>query len=88
MDFLDFLWQVHQQRQIGDLRGRLDQMRLEQDLAGAGPRPIEALVAENLELKLRLGLLVRLLIAKGVFTAQEYATLLAEARSGSAAAKE
>jgi hypothetical protein len=32
------------------------------------------------ELKLRLGLLVRLLIAKGVFTAQEYADLVAEAR--------
>jgi hypothetical protein len=80
MDFLDFLWQVSQERQIGDLRGRLDQMRLEQDLAGAGQRPVQALAAENLELKLRFGLLVRLLIAKGVFTAQEYAALVAEAR--------
>jgi hypothetical protein len=39
------------------------------------------LAAENLELKLRLGLLVRLLISKGVFTAQEYAALIAEAHA-------
>jgi hypothetical protein len=40
------------------------------------------LAEENLELKLRLGLLVRLLIARKVITAEEYASLIAEARSG------
>jgi hypothetical protein len=77
----DFLWDVGQERQIKELRGRLDQMRLEQDLASTEHGPRE-LAEENLELelKLRLGLLVRLLIAKGVITAPEYGALIAEAR--------
>lgn len=84
MDLLDFLWNVSQEHQIGELRGRLDRMRLEHDLAAAGPDGARNLAAENLELKLRLGLLVRLLIAKGVITAQEYATLIAQARPAEA----
>jgi len=74
MDIFDFLWLRSQEHQIGELRGRLDQVRLEHDLAGT-----KDLAKENLELKLRLGLLVRLLIAKGVITAEEYAALVAEA---------
>jgi hypothetical protein len=79
MDLLDFLWNVSQDRQLDELRGQLDRARLEHDLAG-GDRRLKELAAENLELKLRLGLLVRLLIAKGVITAQEYAGLIAETR--------
>ena len=79
MDLFDFLWNVSQERQLEELRGRLDQVRLEHDLAG-GDRKMKELADENLELKLRLGLLVRLLIAKGVITAQEYAGLIAETR--------
>ena len=41
---------------------------------------IEELAAENAELKLRLGLLVRLLISKGIINAQEYAALITEAQ--------
>ena len=81
MDLLDFLWDVSQERQIGELRANLDRMRLEQDLAAAGPQGARELAAENLELKLRLALLVRLLIAKGHITAQEYAALIAQVRS-------
>jgi hypothetical protein len=82
MDLFDLLWNVSQERQIAELRRHFDQMRLEQDLAGGGSQPgqLRKLAEENLELKLRLGLLVRLLISKGVFTAQEYAALIAEAR--------
>jgi hypothetical protein len=80
MDLFDFLWNVSQERQLEELRGRLDRVRLEHDLAG-GDRKMKELAEENLELKLRLGLLVRLLIAKGVITAQEYAGLIAETRS-------
>jgi hypothetical protein len=79
MDLLDFLWNVSQERQLEELRGRLDQVRLEHDLGGGEGRMFEELARENLELKLRLGLLVRLLITKGVITAQEYAALIAEA---------
>jgi hypothetical protein len=82
MDLFDFLWNVSQERQLGELRQQLDRVRLERDLAG-GDRKVKELAEENVELKLRLGLLVRLLISKGVITAQEYAALIAQARSDS-----
>ena len=74
-DLLDFFWNVSQERQLQELRRRLDQARLEHDLAGEDRKMLE-LAAENMELKLRLGLLVRLLISKGVISAQEYAELI------------
>ena len=43
-------------------------------------RKVKELAEENVELKLRLGLLVRLLISKGVISAEEYASLIAGAR--------
>jgi hypothetical protein len=64
-DLLDFLWNLSQERQLRELRNRLDQTRLEHDLAG-GDRKMLELATENMELKQRLGLLVRLLISKGV----------------------
>lgn len=80
---LDFLWIVDHERRIEDLRGKLDRTRLEHDLAEWDLRNVKELADENLELKLRLGLLVRLLITKGIFTPHEYAALIAEARSKS-----
>lgn len=80
MSLFDFLWEISQEQQIHELRGRLDQIWLEHDLSEGDPRKLETLVQEILELKLRLGLLVRLLISKGVITAKEYATLIAEVR--------
>jgi hypothetical protein len=82
MDLFDFLWNVSQERQLDELRGRVDQARLDHDLVG-GDRKIKQLAEENLELKLRLGLLVRLLISKGVINADEYATLIAQAHQKS-----
>ena len=61
---------------------QLDRLQLEHDQTHWDSRTVKELAEENLDLKLRLGLLVRLLIAKGVFTAEEYARLMAEARSG------
>ena len=78
MDPLDFLWNISQERQLEELRVRVDRVRLEHDRAGEELRKMKDLAEENLELKLRLGLLVRLLITKGVITAQEYATLIGE----------
>jgi hypothetical protein len=78
MDLLDFLWNLSQEHQIEELRGRLDRVRLEHDLAGGNLRKVKEVAEDNLELKVRLGLLVRLLISKGVITAQEYAALIAE----------
>jgi hypothetical protein len=81
MDFLDFLWNVSQERQIDELRKHLDRVRLEQDLGGGDlRRKVQELAEDNVELKLRLGLLVRLLIGKGLFTAEEFAGLIAATR--------
>ena len=80
MDIFDLLWNVSQERQLEELRGRLDRAQLEQDLSVGNPQKLKELTEENLQLKLRLGLLVRLLISKGLITAQEYAALIAEVR--------
>ncbi|MCI0742626.1 MAG: hypothetical protein L0Y72_26635 [Gemmataceae bacterium] len=77
---LDFLWNVSQERQLEDLRVSVDRERLRRDLAAVDLGNVKQLAEENLELKLRLGLLLRLLISKGVITAQEYAAMIAEAR--------
>ena len=79
-DLFDLIWNVTQDNQLNDLRGRLDRARVEQDLAVWDLRKVKELAEENLELKLRLGLLVRLLVSKNVITASEYARLIAEAR--------
>ena len=78
MDFFDIL----QQRDINDLRADLERLRRQTDHAGWDTRKVKELAEEHLELKLRVGLLVRLLVAKGVFTAEEFAGLLAQARTG------
>jgi hypothetical protein len=77
MDFVDLLWNMGQDSRISDVRQEVDRLQLERDQRGLD---ISQLAAENIELKLRLGLLVRLLISKGVMTAAEYASLLAGAR--------
>jgi hypothetical protein len=64
---------------IRQLRKELDALR-ERDSSGWDPRRMKELAEEHLELKLRVGLLVRLLIAKGVFTAEEFAGLIAGAQ--------
>jgi hypothetical protein len=77
MDLFDIL----QQRDINDLREDLERLRRQGDHAGWDMRKVKKLAEELLELKLRVGLLVRLLVAKGVFTAEEFAALLTRART-------
>jgi hypothetical protein len=81
MDLYDFLWNLDQEHQLEELRGHLDRVRLEHDQTDWDIRNVKELAAENLELKLRLGLLVRLLISKGVFSAQEFAALISQHRA-------
>jgi hypothetical protein len=76
MDVLDLL----QLRDINQLREELGRLRLQHDLAAGDTRQVKELAEENLELKIRLGLLVQLLIGKGVFTAEEFAGLIAQTR--------
>lgn len=77
MDLIDFLWNYGQDCELDDLRGQIDRMR------GADDASPARLARENLELKLRLGLLVRLLIKKGVIHAEEYAALITQTRAAS-----
>ncbi len=65
---------------IRELRSDLERLRAERDRTVWDVTKVRQLADENLELKLRLGLLVRLLIAKGVISAEEYATLITQAR--------
>lgn len=72
MDFYDLLLE----KDVNELHRQLDHLELQRDQTVWDLPKVKELAAENLDLKLRLGLLVRLLIAKGVFTAEEYAELL------------
>jgi hypothetical protein len=74
-------WDYLQDHEIRQLREQVERLRSEHDLANWDLKKVRELAEENLELRLRLALLVRLLIAKGVFTAEEYASLLAAART-------
>jgi len=76
MDAWDFLQDI----EIRRLHEQVERLRSEQDTVAWDARKVRELAEENLELRLRLGLLVRLLIAKGVFTAEEYAGLIAATR--------
>jgi len=84
MDFFDNLaWMADSalyQRHIGDTREQLQRLQIERDLTNWDLRKVGQLAEENLELKLRLSILVRMLITKGVITAQEYSSMIAEAR--------
>lgn len=79
MDLIDLLWNIGQDRELSDLRGQLEKIHNEHDRVTRN-REGRSLDDDLLELKLRHGLLVRLLIAKGVITAAEYAALIAETR--------
>jgi hypothetical protein len=79
MDLIDVIWNSSQDVKIRDVRVDIDRMQAERDLGGWDACKLSA---ENAELKLRLCLLVRLLIGKGIISAQEYAALIAEAQPG------
>ena len=78
MDIIDLFWNTSQEHRLGEVRDAVDRLRVERDLAGTDTR---RLAEENAALRLRFGLLVRLLISKGVITAEEYAGLIADAQA-------
>jgi hypothetical protein len=80
VDLIDLIWNASQERRLGDFRTEVERMRVDRDLAGWDLRKVRDLAEENDELKLRLGLLVRLLIGKGIISAEENATMIAETR--------
>jgi hypothetical protein len=74
------LGDLGQQLDINEVRDHVERMRTERDLANWDLPKIREVADELLELELRHGLLVRLLVSKGLITAEEYAGLIAAAR--------
>jgi hypothetical protein len=75
------LGDLGQQFDINEVRDHVERMRTERDLANWDLHKIREVADELLELELRHGLLVRLLVSKGLITAEEYAGLIAAARA-------
>jgi len=75
------LGDLGQQLDIHEVRDKVERLQIERDLANWDIRKIREVADELLELELRHGLLVRLLIRKGLITAEEYAGLIAAARA-------
>jgi len=75
------LGDLGQQLDIHEVRDQVERLQIERDLANWDIRKIREVADELLELELRHGLLVRLLIRKGLITAEEYAGLIAAARA-------
>ncbi len=80
----DIFWNNGQDCRIDELRQRFELERLGRDIIGRDlAAQVKQLDEENFELKLRLSLLLRLLISKGLITAPEFAAMIAEARPNS-----
>ena len=74
MDLFDLLWNSSQDGELREIDRQLGRVRADHDSVD---RDFQQLADENFELKRRLALLVRLLIGKGVISADEYASLIA-----------
>jgi hypothetical protein len=75
------LGDLGQQLDLNDVRYEVERLRNERDLAEWDLSKIREVADDLAELELRHGLLVRLLISKGLITAEEYASLIGAARA-------
>jgi hypothetical protein len=73
-----FMGDMLQNLEIEALQERLNQMRDEKaPAAGTQEKQIKSLREETHELKVRLAVLIKLLVAKNVLTAQDIASMIA-----------
>jgi hypothetical protein len=72
------LGDLGQQIDIHEVRDQVERLRSERDTVEWDLSKLREVADELLELELRHGLLVRLLIRKGVISAAEYAELIAQ----------
>jgi hypothetical protein len=73
------LGDLGQQLDIGNMQQRLEDMEGSKAHADLSQdKRIAALAGENRDLKLRLGVLIKLLIAKNLLTAQEIADMIVQ----------
>ena len=75
------LGDLGQQIDINEMRDEVERMRQERITTDWDSNKTKLLAEELLELELRHDLLVRLLISKGVVSAQEYADLIHASRA-------
>jgi hypothetical protein len=74
------LGDIGQQMDLNEVREQLERLRAERDLAEWDLSKVREVADELDELELRHGMLVRLLVSKGLITAEEYASLISAAR--------
>ena len=72
MDLFNTFWNIEQERKLNQLRRKSAKIAMDLEFDGPIPMKIKELSEENLQLKFRLGVLIRLLISKGLITAEEY----------------
>jgi hypothetical protein len=75
------LGDLGQQLDIEELREHVEQIKSKHESTTWDVHKIKEVAHDLIELQLRHGLLVRLLIAKGLVSAEEYAGLISAARS-------
>lgn len=80
MDIIDLFWNVSQDNALQDLKTS------HEIATGRDAVLIKRLQEENYELRIRVSLLTRLLIERGVFTVDDFSTLLKETKAKLASA--
>lgn len=67
MDIIDLFWNYSQDRDLAEL------MNSQAKTAGRHSANIQRLQQENHELRIRIGVLIRILIERGIFSADDFA---------------
>ncbi len=75
MDIIDLFWNFSQDGDIRDLKASHTKA------VGKNADLVKRLQEENYELRIRVSLLIRLLIERGVFTADDFTSLLNETKA-------
>ena len=84
MDLIDLFWNLSQSDAIKQLE---EAHTAGSRVTGQNAVSLRALEKENYELKIRIGVLIRVLIEKGVFTADEFSRVVVDTQKQLAPAK-
>lgn len=76
------LWDLFQERDLQELRQRMNRLQSQTESQYSDSKKLKDLTEEVIETRLRVDVMIKLLIAKGVFSAEEFAGLLTHIRSG------
>ena len=88
MDIIDIWWNASQQSAINELRTNLSTARVSNSTTiERQSELIRLLQQENDDLRLRVGVLIRLLIQQGAISAEQYSAAITEAKASIALAQ-